>query len=257
MPNSNTNACTHHRLAGKVALVTGAARRIGAVIAQTLHRAGADVVIHYRSSATEALALQQQLNIQRENSCFIVQADLLVVEQLPMLIEQVIAQTQRLDILINNASSFYPSPIGNIALNEWDDLMGSNLKAPLFLSQAVAPYLRQHLGCIVNIIDIHGLRPMKNYTVYSTAKAGLAMLTHSLARELGAEIRVNGVAPGAIIWPENDMDAAMTAGIIAKTALKRQGSPEDIAKAVLFLVRDADYITGHIIPVDGGRLLNH
>jgi pteridine reductase len=245
------------KLNGKVALITGAARRIGAVIAQTLHSAGADVVIHYRHSAEDAQALQQKLNAQRENSCFLVQADLLHIETLPDLIHTVIQQTQRLDILINNASSFYPTPIGQITEAHWDDLIGSNLKAPLFLSQAATPYLKHAQGCIVNIIDIHGLRPMKEHPVYSPAKAGLAMLTQSLARELGAEIRVNGVAPGAIIWPEKDMDSSVATEILAKTALKRQGTAEDIAKAVLFLVRDADYITGHIIPVDGGRLLNH
>jgi len=244
-------------LNGKVALITGAAHRIGAVIAQTLHQAGADVVIHYRHSAQDAQLLQQKLNAQRENSCFLVQADLLHVDTLTNLIQEVIQQTQRLDILINNASSFYPTPIGTITEDHWDDLIGSNLKAPLFLSQAATPYLKRSQGCIVNIIDIHGLRPMKEHPVYSPAKAGLAMLTQSLARELGAEIRVNGVAPGAIIWPENDMDNSVSTEILAKTALKRQGTPEDIAKAVLFLVRDADYITGHIIPVDGGRLLNH
>ena len=245
------------KLKGKVALITGAARRIGAVIAQTLHREGADVVIHYRHSADEAQALQQKLNTQRPDSCFLVQADLLNIKALPDLIHTVIQQTQRLDILINNASSFYPTPIGSITAAHWDDLIGSNLKAPLFLSQAATPYLKRAHGCIVNIIDIHGIRPMKDHPVYSPAKAGLAMLTHSLARELGAEIRVNGVAPGAIMWPENEMDNSVATEIVAKTALKRQGTPEDIAKAVLFLVRDADYITGHIIPVDGGRLLNH
>lgn len=244
-------------LTGKVALITGSARRIGAVIAQYLHQAGADVVIHYRHSAKEAQALQQKLNAQRENSCFLVQADLLQIDALPKLIASVIQQTQRLDILINNASSFYPTPVGTITEDNWDDLIGSNLKAPLFLSQAATPYLKSSHGCIVNIIDIHGIRPMKAHPVYSPAKAGLAMLTHSLARELGAEIRVNGVAPGAIIWPENDLESDTATEILAKTALKRQGTPEDIAKAVLFLVKDADYITGHIIPVDGGRLLNH
>jgi len=244
-------------LTGKVALITGAARRMGAVIAQHLHQAGADVVIHYRYSAKAAQALQQKLNAQRENSCFLVQADLLHIEALPKLIKNLIQQTGRLDILINNASSFYPTPMGTITAAHWDDLIGTNLKAPLFLSQAATPYLKSSQGCIVNIIDIHGIRPMKDHPVYSPAKAGLAMLTQSLARELGAEIRVNGVAPGAIIWPENDMEKEVATEILAKTALKRQGSPEDIAKAVLFLVRDADYITGHIIPVDGGRLLNH
>lgn len=244
-------------LTGKVALITGAARRIGAVIAETLHTAGADVVIHYRNSADDAKALQNKLNVKRAGSCFIVQADLLEVDNLSELIQQVINQTARLDILVNNASSFYPTKIGEITERHWDDLIGSNLKAPLFLSQAASTHLKAAGGCIINIVDIHGIRPMKGYPVYSPAKAGLAMLTQSLARELGPDVRVNGVAPGAIIWPEAEDGTQTPDDIVSKTALKRQGSPEDIAKAVLFLVKDADYITGHIIPVDGGRMLNH
>ena len=244
-------------LTGKVALITGAARRIGAVIAETLHNAGADIVIHYRSSSADAKSLQHRLNKKRENSCFIIQADLLEVDCLPELIQKVINQTARLDILVNNASSFYPTKIGEITEQDWDDLIGSNLKAPLFLSQAASTHLKAAGGCIVNIVDIHGIRPMKAHPVYSSAKAGLAMLTQSLARELGPDVRVNGVAPGAIIWPEADKATQTPEEIVNKTALKRQGTPVDIAKAVLFLVRDADYITGHIIPVDGGRMLNH
>ncbi len=243
-------------LAGKVALITGAAKRIGAVIAQHLHQAGADIIIHYRSSADDAIILQKKLNAIRADSCFIVQADLLEIDKLPVLIQQVINQTARLDILINNASTFYPTKLGEITEHDWDDLMGSNLKAPLFLSQAASSHLKAAGGCIINIVDIHGIRPMKNHPVYSPAKAGLAMLTQSLARELGPDVRVNGVAPGAIIWPEAEGEQTPTE-ILEKTALKRQGTPEDIAKAVLFLIKDADYITGHIIPVDGGRLLNH
>lgn len=245
------------KLTGQVALITGAARRIGAVIAETLHDAGADVVIHYRHSSDDAKALQNKLNAKREDSCFLVQADLLAVNQMPELIQHVIKQTTRLDILINNASSFYPTKIGEITEKDWDDLVGSNLKAPLFLSQAASSHLKASGGCIVNIVDIHGIRPMKAYPVYSSAKAGLAMLTQSLARELGPDVRVNGVAPGAIIWPELGEGTQTPDDILNKTALKRQGSPADIAKAVLFLVKDADYITGHIIPVDGGRILNH
>ena len=245
------------KLTGQVALITGAARRIGAVIAETLHDAGADVVIHYRHSSDDAKALQNKLNAKREDSCFLVQADLLAVNQMPELIQHVIKQTTRLDILINNASSFYPTKIGEITEKDWDDLVGSNLKAPLFLSQAASSHLKASGGCIVNIVDIHGIRPMKAYPVYSSAKAGLAMLTQSLARELGPDVRVNGVAPGAIIWPELGEGTQTPDDILNKTALKRQGSPADIAKAVLFLVKDADYITGHIIPVDGGRMLNH
>lgn len=245
------------KLTGKVALITGAARRIGAVIAKTLHAAGADVVIHYRSSSEDAKHLQNILNARRENSCFLIQADLLDIDALPNLIQTVINKTARLDILVNNASSFYATPVGKITERDWDDLMGSNLKAPLFLSQAASTHLKASGGCIINIVDIHGIRPMKAHPVYSSAKAGLAMLTQSLARELGPDVRVNGVAPGAIIWPEADVAIQTPEVILNKTALKRQGSPEDIAKAVLFLAKDADYITGHIIPVDGGRLLNH
>jgi pteridine reductase len=244
-------------LQGKTALITGAARRIGAAIARTLHAAGATVVIHYRSSSREAEALQMELNGKRENSCFLVQGDLLEIAALPALVGQVVEKIGRLDILVNNASSFYPTPMGSLTEQQFDDLIGTNLKAPLFLAQAATPQLREHAGCIINIVDIHGFRPLKGYPAYCAAKAGLLMLTQSLARELGPEVRVNGVAPGAILWPEMAENHAMHADLLARTALKREGSPEDIARTVLFLVRDADYITGQVIPVDGGRMLNH
>jgi pteridine reductase len=244
-------------LEGKVVLLTGAARRIGAVIARTLHTAGATVVIHYRSSAAEAESLQAELNAQRAGSCFLLQGDLLDIASLPHLIAQTVTQAGKLDVLVNNASSFYPTPIGTLTEQQFDDLIGTNLKAPLFLAQAAAPQLRANHGCIINIVDIHGFRPLKNYPAYCAAKAGLLMLTQSLARELGPEVRVNGVAPGAILWPEMAENHAMHQDLLARTALKREGSPEDIAKTVLFLVRDADYITGQVIPVDGGRMLNH
>jgi len=160
-----------------------------------------------------------------------------------------------LDILVNNASSFYPTPVGNVTEEQWDDLMGSNLKAPFFLSQAVAPYLKKQQGCIVNIVDIHAQRPMAEHSVYNMAKAGLEMQVKTLAYELGPEIRVNGIAPGAIMWPENEMDEMAKKRIISRTYLKRKGSPEDIARTVLFLVRDADYVTGQVLAVDGGRSL--
>jgi pteridine reductase len=172
-------------------------------------------------------------------------------------IAQTVAQAGKLDVLVNNASSFYPTPMGTLTEQQFDDLMGTNLKAPLFLAQAAMPQLRANHGCIINIVDIHGFRPLKNYPAYCAAKAGLLMLTQSLARELGPEVRVNGVAPGAILWPEMAENHAMHKDLLARTALKREGSPEDIAKTVLFLVRDADYITGQVIPVDGGRMLNH
>ena len=246
-------------LKGKVALVTGSARRIGAMTVEKLHEAGATVIVHYRNSFEDAEKLSLKLNNIRENSCFLQQADLANVEELPKMVDAIISQAGRLDILVNNASSFFPTPVGEITEAQWDNLMGSNLKAPLFLSQAVAPHLIDNKGCIVNMIDVHGLRPLTNHPVYSSAKAGLLMLTKSLARELGPDVRVNGVAPGAILWPENEtveMKADHQA-LLDKTCLKREGLPEDIAKAVLFLVKDADYITGHVIPVDGGRLLNH
>ncbi len=239
-------------LNGKVALVTGSARRIGAVTVRALHKAGASVVVHYRSSSAEAKKLCDELNAIRADSCFLQQADLLDVASFPELVDSIIKQTGRLDILVNNASSFYPTKVGEITEQHWDDLMGSNLKAPLFLSQAVAPHLIKNKGCIVNMVDIYGMRALKDYPVYSTAKAGLIMLTQSLAKELAPEVRVNGVAPGVILWPENGAEEEQNA-LLEKTHLKRQGTPEDIAKAILFLVGDADFITGHVIPVDGGR----
>ncbi|WP_078922945.1 pteridine reductase [Thiothrix eikelboomii] len=244
-------------LTGKVALMTGAARRIGAMVARTLQREGATVVIHYKDSGDEAKALQAELNAQRQGSCLLLQADLLATAQFPQLISALVEQTGRLDILINNASSFYPTPLGSIQEQQWEDLMGTNLKAPLFLSQAALPYLRQSQGVIINMADVHGLRPLPEFSVYCTAKAGLIMLTQVLARELGPSIRVNGIAPGAILWPERPISEDQRAELLAKTALERMGSPEDIARTVLFLVRDAPYITGQVIAVDGGRLLNH
>jgi len=244
-------------LNNKVALVTGSARRIGAVIIRTLHAEGANVVIHYRHSSNEAEMLCAELNQQREQSCMLIRADLNDSSQPNKIITTIIQQMGQLDILVNNASCFYPTSMGEITEKEWDDLMASNLKAPLFLSQAAMPYLKTTQGCIVNIVDVSGFKPRKDYPVYSAAKAGLLMLTQSLALELGPDIRVNGVAPGAILWPEIGVNQSEQQALLAKTALKREGTPEDIATTVLFLVRDADYITGHIIPVDGGRMLNH
>lgn len=240
----------------KVALITGAAARIGAEICRTLHTAGMNVVIHYRSSSTQAEELCESLNQQRANSAAILQADLLDTAALPTLVLQAAAIWERLDVLVNNASSFYPTPVGEITEAHWDDLMGSNLKAPIFLSQAAMPYLKRQQGCIINIVDVHAFRPMKNHPVYCAAKAGLAMLTQSLAKELGPEIRVNGVAPGAIMWPASELDSEVQASILERTALKRQGGPEDIARTVRFLVLEGDYITGQVIPVDGGRSIN-
>ena len=244
-------------LKGKVALVTGSARRIGAMTVQALHQAGATVVVHYRNSVKDAEELAAKLNSIRPDSCYLQQAELSDISQLSKMIDDIIHQAGRLDILINNASTFFATPLGEITEEHWDNLMGSNLKAPLFLSQVAAPELMKNHGCIVNMVDIHGIRPLKEHSVYSSAKAGLLMLTQSLARELGPNVRVNGVAPGAILWPENESGTNEQSAILKKTCLKREGSPEDITKAILFLVCDADYITGHVIPVDGGRLLNH
>jgi len=237
----------------KVILVTGAARRIGAAIVTCLHENGARVAIHYRGSGDEAEDLASRLNGVRAHSAMAVQSDLMDVDRLPLLIRSVFDWGGRLDGLVNNASSFYPTPIGNIDEEQWDELVGSNLKAPLFLSQAAASRLRDSSGAIVNIVDIHADRPLKDHSVYGSAKAGLAMLTRSLAKDLAPDVRVNGVAPGAILWPENGMAESIQQSILDQIPLKRPGTPADIAGCVLYLLRDATYITGQIIPVDGGR----
>ena len=240
-------------LDNKVALVTGAARRIGATIARTLHGAGADVAIHYRGSAEEAQALVAGLNASRPDSAAAFAADLVDVSAIGQLVAQVDQWRSRLDVLVNNASSFYPTPAGTITEAQWDDLVGTNLKAPLFLSQAALPALRDAGGVIVNIVDVHSAHPLRDHPVYGPAKAGLAMLTRSLAKDLAPDVRVNGVSPGAILWPENDMPDDTKAAILQQVPLARPGDPEDIAGAVLYLVRDATYVTGQIIAVDGGR----
>lgn len=239
----------------RVVLVTGAARRIGAQIARTLHADGMNVAIHCRGSHGEADALAAELNRSRWNSARVFVADLLDTVALPGLVEQVHGAWGRLDGLVNNASTFYPTPVGSIDEAAWTDLIGSNLKAPLFLSQAAAPLLRQSRGAIVNIVDIHASRPLANYVVYGVAKAGLLMLTRSLARDLAPEVRVNAVAPGTIIWPENDdIDEASRAAVVQATPMKRLGSPADIAGAVRFLLsEDAGFVTGQVLAVDGGR----
>ena len=242
-------------LSNKVVLISGAAHRLGATTARMLHGEGMNILLHYRHSRDAAEALQTELNDIRPDSIKLLQADLHDTQSLPGLIEEAVNAWDRLDVLINNASSFYPTPIGSVTEAQWDDLIGSNLKAPLFLSQAAAPYLRQHQGCIVSIVDIHAERPLKEFPVYSMAKAGLVMLTKSLACELGPEVRVNAVAPGAILWPEN-LGEKEKEKIISRTFLKRQGAPDDIARAILYLVRDAGYVSGQVITVDGGRSLN-
>ena len=240
---------------GKTALITGGAKRVGAASARLLHAAGANLMIHYRSSATEARALQAELNAIRPESVALIQADLLDIGGLPSLVNRTVATFGGLDVLLNNASSFYPTPVGSIGEEDWIDLMGSNLKAPLFLSQAAAPELKKRRGCIINITDIHAERPMKNYVVYSIAKAGLVGLTKSMARELAPEVRVNAVAPGPIMWPEDDanFDEVSRQRIISHTMLKRAGDPADIALAVRFFAMDTHFVTGQVLAVDGGR----
>lgn len=242
-------------LSNKVVLVTGAAHRIGATTARMLHAEGMNILLHYRNSRDAAESLQVELNAVRPDSVHLIQADLHDTARLPALVEQAIQIWGRLDVLINNASSFYATPVGAVTETQWDDLIGSNLKAPFFLSQAAAPYLRQQHGCIVSIVDIHAERPLKEFPVYSMAKAGLVMLTKSLACELGPEVRVNAVAPGAILWPEN-LGEKEKEKIISRTFLKRQGAPDDIARAILYLIRDAGYMSGQVLTVDGGRSLN-
>ncbi len=244
---------SHAALAGKVALITGGAKRLGNAIAHALHAEGTNLVIHYRHSHEAANSLVAELNTLRPDSALSVHADLLDIASLPALIAACITRFGRLDMLINNASSFYQTPVGSITEAHWDELIGSNLKAPLFLAQAAAPHLRATHGLIINMVDIHAFRPLPSYTVYSVAKAGLGTLTKSLARELGPEVRVNGIAPGPVLWPEQRMNADLQVEIINKTALKRQGSPEDIARAALFFAKDAPYVTGQILAVDGGR----
>ena len=244
-------------LSGKVCLITGGAKRVGAAIARRLHAAGANLMLHYHSAKAESVELQQALNAARANSAATVQANLLNAAELPELVRTTVTRFGRLDILVNNASTFYATPLGEIKLTDWDDLIGTNLKAPLFLAQAAAPHLKAAGGWIVNITDIHAERPLKSYVVYSVAKAGLAGLTRALARELGPEVRVNGVAPGPVLWPEDgSFDELARQRVISSTLLKRAGEPEDVAAAVHFLVVDAPYVTGQIIAVDGGRSVN-
>ncbi|HEY8509377.1 MAG TPA: pteridine reductase [Steroidobacteraceae bacterium] len=241
------------KLAGKSVLITGAARRVGATIVRELHAAGANVLLHYRSSADDAKALARELNAIRSGSVVTFQADLLEIDRLGALVDAATRAFGQLDLLINNASTFYPTPIGEITPGHWEDLVGTNLKVPLFLSQAAAPALRLSRGLILNIVDIHGMRPLRRYAVYSVAKAGLIMLTKALARELAPHVRVNGIAPGPVLWPEDGADRELQHKIIDRTLLKRAGSPEDVARAVLFFAVEAPYVTGQILAVDGGR----
>jgi pteridine reductase len=242
----------------KIALVTGGAKRIGQAICKLLHESDIDLMIHYRHSADEAKKLQENLNKIRKNSANIIQADLVDTSVLPNLVEETIKKYGRLDILINNASSYYPTEIGKMNERNWNDLIGSNLKAPLFLSQLAADELIKTKGCIINITDTHIDTPKKNFMIYSVAKSGLTTLTKSLAQELSPDVRVNAVAPGPVLWPENneEFNDIYKQRVISQTLLKKMGTPEDVAMAVKFLVLDAPFITGHILAVDGGRSLS-
>lgn len=241
----------------KVALITGAGKRIGAEITRFLHAEGINVILHYHTSEKAAKKLAATLNKQRDHSAAVIEADLSILANLQPLIQQAEALWGRLDVLVNNASIFYKTEMGEVTGSAWDKLIDTNLKAPFFLAQAAFPYLAKQQGCIVNIVDIHAQRPLRDYPVYSISKAGLHMLTQALARELGPDVRVNAVSPGAILWPEgeNNLSSAIKQKIIDHTALQRHGNPTEIAKAVFFLIQDADYITGQNIVVDGGRLL--
>ena len=240
-------------LAGRVALVTGGARRLGAAIVRRLHAGGASVALHYRSSSSDAEALAGQLNAVRPDSTAAFRCDLLDVDALPGLVAAVTQRFGRLDVLVNNASTFHATPVGSITAAQFDDLVGTNLRAPLFLAQAAAVELRRTRGLILNMADIHGQRPLRAHPVYSAAKAGLIMLTKSLARELGPDVRVNAIAPGPVLWPERGMTDELRAEIVSKTALGRAGSVEDIASAAWFFVAEAPYVTGQVLAVDGGR----
>ena len=242
-------------LESKVALVTGAARRVGAAIARRLHAAGANVVLHYRGAEDEAVQLEKELNAARAGSAMKVRGDLLAPVAPKALVDAALQRFARLDILVNNASAFYPTAVGQIELGHWEELIGANLRAPLFLSQAAAPRLALAGGVIVNIADIHAERPLKGYVVYSLAKAGLVALTRSLALELAPGVRVNAVAPGAIAWPEDgQFETGERERIVATTPLRRIGNADEIAQAVHFLCT-APFVTGQVLAVDGGRSL--
>ena len=235
------------------ALITGSSRRIGAVIVKNLHASGMDVGIHYNSSKTEATSLCAELNELRPNSASIFSGDITLVNETENLVKDFISWSGRIDLLVNNASSFYPTPIGTITENHWNDLIGTNLKGPLFITQAASDALRKAHGSVINLIDVHTRSPLKNHPAYSSAKAGLKMLTRSLAKDLAPEIRVNGISPGAILWPEDGISEEAKKSILEQIPLNRTGSPQDIADCVLFLLNQANYITSQIIAVDGGR----
>jgi pteridine reductase len=242
------------RSAQKTAIVTGGANRIGAAIARELHDMGMDVVIHFKSSTTAASTLVQKLNAARPDSAHLLQSDLREPDGCRTLIEQVYAINKRVDVLINNASVFYPTSLQEFTTGDWDELMSVNLKAPLFLAQAAAPYLAQTRGSIINLADIYADQPLGNHIIYNISKAGLIMLTKSLAKELGPDVRVNAISPGVIFWHDN-MNESEKNGILESTILKQQGNAKDISNAVRYLIDDADYTTGQVLVIDGGRTL--
>ncbi|MGH8040815.1 MAG: pteridine reductase [Rudaea sp.] len=238
-----------------VALITGAAKRVGAHIARALHAAGYDLALHYRHSGTEMEALCAELETVRAGSTLAIQADLADLDQLVQIVEKCISRYGRLDALINNASAFYATPLGAVTPAQWDELFASNARAPFFLAQAAVPHLQSVQGSIVNLVDIYAERPLPNHAVYCMAKAALAMMTRALAKDLGPKVRVNAIAPGAILWPDSGQGYADQRELVARTPLQRTGTPEEIATAVLFLLRDATFTTGQVLNVDGGRSL--
>jgi len=243
-------------LTDRSVLITGGARRIGAAISRHLHAAGMNLSLHYHRSATAAQALADELNAQRPGSVHLLTADLRQTAELATLVQHSLDHWGRLDVLINNASSFYPTPLAKATEAQWDDLLASNLKAPFFLAQAAAPELRRRGGTLINLVDIHAERPRSGHPIYSAAKAGLVTLTRALALELQPDVRVNAVAPGAILWAENDDSPATQQAILERIPLGRRGDPDDIARAVLFLIREGTYINGQVLAVDGGRTLS-
>ncbi|MGA9574267.1 MAG: pteridine reductase [Lysobacterales bacterium] len=240
----------------RYALITGAARRIGACVAETLHERGCDVFLHYQASGRAANALAQKLNALRPESATVLQADLGKPEEIEWLAGQVRERTARLDLLVNNASRFFPTKVGVTSTSQWDELMDSNLRGPYFLTQALVAELALGGGSVINLLDVHAAKPMPGHAVYCMAKAGLQMMTLALARDLGPQIRVNGVAPGAILWPEHESNPGDQQKILDKIVMGRAGRPQDIASAVAYLGLDAPYVTGQVLAVDGGRSLN-